>query len=88
MAEFDEWAQSIITTYDIPNNDSMVFALATTILHLNASSAYKPKFHFYLLLRKSMSNQVAAGVMQDLKQKQAEKMKAEEEAKANAIQVN
>lgn len=80
MNDFDSWAQSIINVYLLPDNDSTRFALATMILHLDSTSSSKPKAYFGRATRKSMSNQIAAGVMQDLKQKQADKIKAEQEA--------
>lgn len=79
MIEFNVWADSIISAYGLPDNDSTKFALATMILHLESTAAYKPKRYFALTTLKSMSNQIAAGVMQDLKAKQAERVKQEEE---------
>lgn len=80
MTAFDTWSQSIIDTFSLPNNDSTRFALATMILHVPAEGFYKPKAYFARLVLKSMSNQIAGGVMQDLKNKQIERAKAEEEA--------
>lgn len=79
MTEFYVWADSIIDAYGLPNNDSSQFALATMILHLDSTSDSKPKRYFGKAALKSMSNQIAAGVMQDLKQKQVEKAKQEQE---------
>lgn len=70
MTEFGHWADSIVLTYDLPDNDSTRFALATMILHLDSTSASKPKRYFGLAALKSMSNQIAGGVMQELKDKQ------------------
>lgn len=98
MKEFESWASSIIQTYNFPDNDSTRFALATMILHLESvakielnllivkilipTSAFKSKQYFAQTVLKSMSNQVAAGVMQDLKEKQ--KREAEEAAAKEA----
>lgn len=78
VQEFHIWADSIIKAYELPNNDSVLFMLATMILHAKEDMAHAPKEYFGLRARKSAANQVAAGIMQDLKQKQAELIKAEE----------
>lgn len=76
MTEFDKWSNDLIFTYDLPNNDSIKFALATMILHLEPTECDKPKRYFGRAVQKGMAAQVAHGVMQTLKDKQ----KAEEEA--------
>lgn len=101
MTEFDTWAASIIEAYDMPNNDSIKFALASMIpyvsseskieinllvIKLNISScAYKSKHFFGQALQKSASNQVAGGIMQELKQKQAEMIAKEAAEKEQAV---
>lgn len=77
VIEFETWANSIIELADMPNNDSMKFTLATMILHLDSTSAYKPKEFFIRSLKKAGSNQIAAQIMHDLKTKQQEEMKAQ-----------
>ena len=84
MAHFDEWAEDIIKTYGMPNNPSIKFALAGQILHLPATAAYKAKAYFGHTLIKGAASQVALGVMEDLKAKQAVQVKAEQEAEAAA----
>jgi len=82
MTEFETWASSIIKTYDMPDNDSTRFALAVSILHLDATSAFKPKVYFGKILIKGAASQIAGGVMQELKEKQQALAKAEQEAAA------
>lgn len=81
--EFDAWADDIMDLYNTPKNDSVKFAIATMILHCDPTSAYKPKHYFGLSINKSMSNQVASVVIQELKAKQQAAM-AEEAAKVAA----
>lgn len=76
-AEFEAWSTRIIRTYGFPENDSLKFGLATTILHLGPTEAYKPARFFYKMMAKGAAAQVAHFVMQDLKEKQAAKSKAE-----------
>lgn len=100
VTEFNDWADSILEANpDLPNNDSMRFALATMVLHLESTSkvevnllivklqiptsGIKSKHFFAQSLRKSASNQIAAAAMHELKEKQQAQMKAEAEAKAN-----
>lgn len=98
MNEFNIWADSIIQTYDFPDNDSLRFALATMILHLESNSkfelnllifkvvlptsGYKSKFFFVQALHKGASNQVASGKMQELKQLQEQAMRQASEPKS------
>lgn len=85
MVDFEVWASKVIHTYDLPDNDSSKFALATMILHAGSQDANKATRYFGLSARKSMANQVAAQVMQDLKTKQAEAQKATTES-ATSVQ--
>lgn len=74
--EFEAWSQSIIDTYPIPaDNDSIKFALATMVLHSGPTSAYVPKFKYFLMLRAGMAKQIAGAVFQDIKTKQQERAK-------------
>lgn len=72
MSEFHEWANSIISLYSFPDNDSLRWTLANMIMHAPSEAAYKSKHYFASRVKKAMANQVAAQVVQDLKQKQAE----------------
>jgi hypothetical protein len=82
MAEFETWALFIIKTYDMPDNDSTRFALAVSILHLDSTSAYKPRNYFGKILIKGAASQIAGGVMQQLKERQEAKAKEEQAAAA------
>lgn len=85
LSDYDAWADSIITTYEFPDNDSIRFSLAVMILHLSSTAAYKSKRYFALCLHKGMSNQVVSQVMQDLKAKQEQQLKKSAEATAALV---
>lgn len=85
MAEFEKWANDILDVYGLPNNDSTHFALATAVMHLNATDAYKPKEYFGRVLLKGAATQVAYAQMNLAKERQAAKA-AEEAAKAVSTQ--
>lgn len=70
VAAFETWAADIIDLYGFPDNDSLRFALAATVVHLREGRAYVPKRYFGLILMKGAATQVAGQVMQDLKAKQ------------------
>lgn len=82
VEELKSWSESIIDAYDVPNNASTHFSLATMILHLGQVEARKPKAYFGAGLRKAAANEVAAFVMQDLKAKQKAAMEAAQKAAA------
>ena len=75
VSDFNNWADSIIEASGLPNNDSMKGALAATIMHLDATSAFKPKIHFVKVLIKGAASQVAHSIFQELKNKQQEEIK-------------
>jgi hypothetical protein len=83
MAEFHAWADDILDTYDMPNNDSTKFALATAIMHAKNGQGYFSRDFFGQVLIKGAANQVAHAVMTELKEKQ-ERLAAEEKAQAEA----
>jgi len=68
--EFEVWASRIIFTYDLPDNDSSRWALATMILHSGATEATKPDRYFGRCARKAGANEVANYTMMTLKKKQ------------------
>jgi hypothetical protein len=72
MTEFEQWAQSIEDTYRLPTNnkDSIRFSLATSIMHLGPTAAYKPKLYFALVLKAGAAKQIAGATFQDIKQRQ------------------
>jgi len=86
MQEFTEWADDILDVYGLPNNDSTHFALATSVMHLGATDAYKSKEYFGRVLLKGAATQVAYAQMNAAKERQAAKAAAEQEAR-NAVVV-
>ncbi len=84
MTEFETWASSIIDAYDLPDNESVRFSLASMILHLNSTDAFKPRRHFALCMLKGMASQIAQAKMQEYKENQAKRI--EEEAKKKAAE--
>lgn len=83
VSDFETWSDSILDIYNIPNNDSTKFALATTVMHLGSTAGYKSKEYFGRVLIKGAATQVAYQIMQDCKARQAEKA-AEEQKQTEA----
>lgn len=87
ITDFNTWADDIVDLYDLPNNDSIRFTLASIILNVKETEAFKPKHDFFLLIRTAMAKQVASQVFYDLKMKQkAEQEAAEVLAKQQALE--
>lgn len=93
MSEFNDWADSIIEIGNFPtkHRDSIIFALATMIMHLGQSgfsNVYKPKMFFILAIKAGAAKQIASGIFQEVKTRQkqeaeaAAKKLAEDTAKA------
>jgi hypothetical protein len=72
MHEFDVWANDIVSTYAMPTEsyNSLKFTLATIIMHLGPSDAYKSKFWFALMINAAAAKQIAGAKFQEVKQEQ------------------
>ena len=79
LTEFHKWADSFAEIYDLPtiDQDSIRYVLASKIIHLSETSAFKSKHYFYLILKAAAAKQVASAAFQEIKQKQLEKQKNE-----------
>jgi hypothetical protein len=87
MREFEIWSESIIDTYQLPVDvRSTKFALATMLLRLGPTEAYKSKRFFFLSLRKAAAAQIGAAVMENIKNQQKAQQAAE--VTANAVPAN
>ena len=84
LTEFELWSDSIIElTGKIADRDSMKFAIASMLIHKDASKGRVPKNSFVQGLIKSAANQVASQVFQDIKAKQQEAIKIAQETAAD-----
>lgn len=83
---FNAWADDIAATYFMPteNVDSIRYTLASIIMHLGPTAAYRSKFYFALVIRSGAAKQVAGSVFQDIKIRQQELAKAEAAAQPKA----
>lgn len=89
ITEFEVWAARIIRLAGkFADEDSMKFALASNVIHLDHQRAFVPDHYFVRSLTKAAANQVASQVFSDIKQKQleaAQKAAAEATAKESAV---
>lgn len=84
MTEFDNFYKDIVEIYGVPDNGSVRFTLGFLILHLDPTTAYKPKEYFGRALFKLAANQVVNQVINEEKAK-AEAKKAEEIAQQKQL---
>lgn len=93
LPETDEqhraWSKSIIERAGYPDNISFRQAVATMVLHLDASKVEAPKQQFVNELKRSVVNQTAFNIMQDCKAQQeaADEVLRNEEVQAAASQM-
>lgn len=82
MSQFDAWHEKLVATYDLPtqDRDSVRYALATMILHLGPTAAFKPQYYFVLAIRSACAKQVAGAAFQEIKLRQQAEEKARQEA--------
>lgn len=76
LTEFEAWYKDIVTTYDLLDNDSIKWAVATMILQGPPAKSRRAKFEFVQLILKGMASEVATQVMLDLKAKQKAEIEA------------
>ncbi len=74
--QFNGFADSIFDLYGLPNLPSYKHAIASIVMHLGPTTAYKSKFFFSLTIKKSMANQIAYEVIQSLKKLENEYIEA------------
>lgn len=71
MTEFNTWADSIVElTGPLADKTSMMFALASILIHADSKHGALPKKYFVDRLIKSAANQVASQIFQDIKAEQ------------------
>lgn len=85
-ADFDEWAERIISGALVPGAayEDQVFALADLITHLGPTESHKPDAYFIHCLRKFAANQVAVTVREELYYKKHPEKYAEKIAREQA----
>ncbi len=78
LTAFNAWADDISDTYFMPTSDkdSIRFSLASIVMHLGPTAAYRSKFYFALVLRAGAAKQVAGAAFYEIKNKQQEAAKA------------
>ncbi len=72
MSEFDTWVDSLTSTYKLATSDmtTIKWVLASTIVRLNPTVAYKSKFYFYLVIQAAAAKEIAGGVFVKIKEDQ------------------
>ncbi len=65
--EHAAWAGSVLSIAGYPDNDSLRCALATMILHLDASRTRASKQSFIKQIKRSIANQAAYNAMSEFK---------------------
>ncbi len=79
MTEFEEWSDRIIAGSLLKADpDSMKFALASMIMHLGPTEAFKDDLYFIHSLRKSAANQIAQARLTQIKLAAQSRLAAEQ----------
>lgn len=90
ISEFDTLLKDLKDEYkdELPtlDEDTLKFVLASTIMHLGPTDSHKTLEFFYKTIVAGASKQVSHFVFQDVKLRQQEKQKAEEEAKKQPLE--
>lgn len=86
-SQFTEWSDRIIKAACVEASErSLKFSLASMIMHLGPTEAFKEDAYFVLALRKAASTQTAHMMLQEIKEEQ-EREKKQAEATAPNLQV-
>ena len=79
--QFMEWSDRIIKGSLIDaGHESLRFALASMVMHMGPTEAFREDAFFILQLRKAAVNQTSYAIMEELKEKQKLDKSAEETA--------
>lgn len=85
LDEYNNWIKSFIETYKPAMNERSVrFSVATMMMRLGPTEAYKSKRFFALCLHKGAASEVSNYVMHLVKEEQAAEAKAQAEAEEQA----
>ncbi len=76
MQAFEDWFLSICQAYGLPDDRSYKNAVSTMIMHLGPTCDRKPRAYFAKAIRKSMSNQVAYEVIEQIRNQQKAEIEA------------
>lgn len=71
MNSFDEYIQSIISLYDLPDNPSYHRMIAMMVQHLPPHLYRAPKHYFYKCILRAQANEAAFHKLQALKEAEA-----------------
>lgn len=72
MTDFDRFCDDIFNVYDLPSLPSYRQAIASMVMHLSPTTAYKSPMYFAFAVKKAMANQLAYEKIQQLKKEEAE----------------
>ena len=72
ISDLDKYSDEIFATYDLPDLPSYRNAIASMIMHLGPTCAWKAPYFFAISVRKAMANQIAYEKIQLLKKEEAE----------------
>lgn len=64
------WSDSILELAGYPGNDSVRSAVASMVLHLDAGRTRASKQSFVAQIKRSIANQAAYNIMNDIKEKE------------------
>lgn len=72
MTAFNTFIDDLIATYSLPTTlrDDVIYVVASTILRLKETGAYKSRFYFVLVIRSAGAKQIAGAAFQDIKARQ------------------
>lgn len=90
MAEFDDWAKSILDTYGWPDNGSFRFSLATMIINQDNKGwrkKYVSKYAFHLAIHSAAAKQIAGEYFRILKEQQQAEARAAKSVEATTLSV-
>lgn len=85
MTEYNKWMDSVLNLVGpIADKTSMTWLISNEIMHIKSGTDRVPKRYFVKVLRKFAANQLAASVVNQIKEQQEAARKAAAEATANS----
>lgn len=78
--EFEAWLTTLFALFNLPDSPNYRQAVAASVMQLPATQSKMPKAYFARVIRKSMANQIAYWVIEEVRALDKKLQQQEEEA--------
>lgn len=88
VTEMSEWVNDIISTFDLPDNDSHRQAIFNMVLTLGPTITHKSKYFFAASVMKAASNQIAYNLIMEIRDNAGKPRPGEKEVASSTTEAS